>query len=161
MYWGTDGVGISARYDMDYQRIKAGYYQLYENNINQNDDVALWELNYEMDVTKEWRQGITAYYIYDRANGEGGVSVLGQGLNSNLASYNGVYRFPLGSLKYKANVFWAGTHGNYNPEFTMGRWTLNGFFMANFGEVTTEQDGVSKKAADIFGYAAHFPFPTR
>lgn len=155
MYWGTDGVGISAIYEMDYQRIKAGYYQLYENNINQNDDVALWELNYEMDVTKEWRQGLTAYYIYDRGNGEGGVSVLGQGLNSNLAAYNGVYRFPLGANSYKADVIWLGTHGNYNPEFNMGRWTLNGFFMANLGEVQTEQGGTYKKAADIFGYSAN------
>ncbi len=44
MYWGTDGVGVSVRYDWDYHRIKGGYYQLYENNVHQNDDVTLWEL---------------------------------------------------------------------------------------------------------------------
>lgn len=155
MYWGTDAVGISVIYDWDFQRIKGGFYQLYENNINQNDDITLWELNYEMDITKEWRQGITAYYVYDRANGEGGVSILGQGLNSNLAPYNGVYRFPIGANAYKADIFWLGTHGNYNPEFTMGRWSLNGFFMANLGEVQTHQGDSYKKAADIFGYTAN------
>jgi hypothetical protein len=155
-YWGSDAVGISVRFDRDYDRIKGGYYQLYENNINQNDDVALWELIYERDITPTWRQGFSAWYVYDRANGEGGVSVLGQGLNSNLNAYNGVYRFPLGSNPYKADIFWFGTYGNMNPEYTLGRFSLNGYFVANVGEVKSEQAGTYKKAADIFGYSANF-----
>ncbi|MCF8241085.1 MAG: hypothetical protein K9J16_06845 [Melioribacteraceae bacterium] len=155
MFWGSDAVGISARYDWDYKRIKAGFYQLYENNINQNDDVTLWELNFEMDITKEWRQGFTAYYLYDRANGEGGVSILGQGLNSNLAPYNGVYRFPLGADPYQADIIWLGTFGNYNPEFQLGQWSVNGFFMTNLGEIRTEVNNEYKKAADVFGYSAN------
>ncbi|MFH0735811.1 MAG: hypothetical protein V1773_14920 [bacterium] len=155
-YWGSDAVGISARYDMDYDRIKAGYYQLYENNTNQNDDVALWELMYEHDITPAWRQGVSLNYVYDRGSGEGGVSVLGQGLNSSLNAYNGVYRFPLGSSTYKADIFWLGTFGSYNPEFTLGRWSINGFFNANFGKVDTAIAGGYQKACDIFGYAANF-----
>ncbi len=156
MYWGSDAVGISVRYDRDYDRLKAGYYQLYENNINQNDDVALWELMYETDVTKSWRQGLSVHYVYDRGNGEGGVSVLGQGLNSSLSLYNGTYRFPFGSADYKADIIWIGSHGNYNPEFTMGRWTLNGFVMANLGTVKTLQESGYAKAADILGIGANF-----
>lgn len=155
-FWGSDAVGISARYDMDFQRFKAGYYQLWENNINQNDDVVLWELMYEANITPNWTQGLSVWYVFDRANGEGGVSVLGQGLNSNLNEYNGVYRFPFGSNKYKADLFWLGTFGNYNPEYTLGNLSLNMFFMANLGTVKTEQSGSYKKATDIVGFSGNF-----
>ena len=158
MFWGTDAVGISARYDWDYSRLKGGFYQLYENNPNQNDDVTLWELIYETDVTPGWSQGFSAHYVYDRGNGEGGVSILGQGLNSNLNNYNGVYRFPLGGNPYRADIFWAGTYGNYNPEYTDGRFSLNAFAMANFGQVKTDQNGTYKKAADIMGVSANLRF---
>ncbi|MDZ7765208.1 MAG: hypothetical protein U5K00_12395 [Melioribacteraceae bacterium] len=56
---------------------------------------------------------------------------------------------------YRADVIWLGTHGNYNPEFQLGQWSFNGFFMSNLGEVKTETNGDYKKAADIFGYAAN------
>ncbi len=154
-YWGSDAVGISARYDWDYDRIKGGYYQLYENNVSQNDDVTLWELMYEKDITPSWRQGISLNYVYDRSNGEGGVNILGQGLNSALNAYNGVYRFPLGSSTYKADIFWLGTFGSYNPEFTLGRWAISGFANANFGVVDTAITGGYTKACDIFGVAGN------
>ncbi len=155
MYWGTDAVGISARYDWEFSRLKAGYYQLYENNPNQNDDVTLWEAQYEFDVTPNWRQGVAAYYVYDRANGEGGVSILGEGLNSNLANYNGVYRFPLEGKPYRADIFWLGTHWNYNAEFTDGRYSVNGFIMSNLGVVNTLSGSDYSKKADILGVAAN------
>ena len=158
MFWGTDAVGISARYDWAFSRLKGGFYQLYENNPNQSDDVTLWELTFEKDVTPGYRHGFSAYYVYDRGNGEGGVSILGQGLNSSLANYNGVYRFPLGGNSYRADVFWLGTHGNYNAEYTEGRFSLNGFVMSNFGKINTEQEGEYKKAADIMGVSANARF---
>lgn len=158
MFWGTDAVGISARYDWDFARIKGGFYQLYENNPNQNDDVTLWELTYEQDVLPGWSQGITGYYVYDRANGEGGVSILGQGMNSNLNNYNGVFRFVFGDKAYRADVFWLGTHGNYNPEYEEGRFSVNGFLMSNFGKVDTEQNGAYKKAVDIMGFSGNLRF---
>jgi len=158
MYWGTDAVGITARYDWDYSRMKAGFYQLYENNPNHNDDVTLWELMYEADIAPGYSHGLTAYYVYDRGNGEGGVSILGQGLNSNLSNYNGVYRFPLGGNPYRADIIWLGTHGNYNPEYTEGRFSINGFAMANLGTIKTEQNGTYSKAADIFGIGANLRF---
>jgi hypothetical protein len=158
MYWGTDAVGITARYDWEFSRLKGGFYQLYENNPNQIDDVTLWGLTYEQDVTPGWRQGLTAYYVYDRANSEGGVSILGQGLASNLADYNGVFRFPLGGNPYRADIFWLGTHGNYNPEYTDGRFSLNGFVMTNLGKVRTKQNTGYKNAADIFGLSSNLRF---
>jgi len=155
-YWGSDAAGISVRYDLDLQSIKGGYYQLWENNINQNDDVTLWELVYQRNITKNWVQGVSAWYVYDRANGEGGVSILGQGLNSNLTDYNGIFRFPFGANPYRADIFWLGTFGNYNPEFQIGRYSLNMFFVSNLGKVQTESNGVYKHAVDILGFSGNF-----
>ena len=151
MYWGSDGVGASVRYDGDYSRFKTGFYQLYENNVHQSDDVTLSEFVYERDITPLWRQGISLWYVYDRANGEGGVSVLGQGLNSLLNDYNGTFKFSLGGLPYKADIFWLGTYSNVNPQFTLGRWSINAFAVANFGTVRTLQSNEYKKAVDILG----------
>ena len=155
-YWGSDAVGISTRYDMDFQRFKAGYYQLWENNINQNDDVVLWEFMYEANITPNWTQGVSAWYVFDRANGEGGVSILGQGLNSNLTEYNGLFRFLFGAKPYIADLFWLGTFGNYNPEYTLGRLSLNMFFVANLGTVQTKQVSSYQKAVDVFGFSGNF-----
>lgn len=155
-YWGSDGVGISVRNDNDWYRWKAGYYQLYENNVQQIDDVTLWEAIIDFDVTPNWRQGVSLWYVYDRANGEGGVSVLGQGLTSLLMDYNGTFQFALGGKPYKADIFWLGTYGNYNAEFNLGRWSFNGFAVANFGQVQTETNSKFSKAADILGVGANF-----
>ncbi len=156
-FWGSDAVGISARFDRDFYRLKGGYYQLYENNVEQDDDVALWELMFEADITPTWRQGLSAWYVWDRANGEGGVSILGQGFNTLLNEYNGTVRFDLQGRPYKADVVWLGTWGNYNAEFNLGRWSLNGFLVSNLGQVTAVDTNTSKyvKAADILGFTAN------
>jgi hypothetical protein len=158
-FWGTDAVGLTVRHDRDYSRYKMGYYQLYENNIQQNDDVALWEFMYEWDWTPTWRQGLSFWYVYDRGNGEGGVSILGQGLNSPLNDYNGTFRFPLGNTiakPYKADIYWVGTFWNRNPEFTLGRWSNSGFAVGNFGKVrVTQAGGEADRKIDIAGYAAN------
>jgi len=155
-YWGSDAVGISIRYDLELQSIKGGYYQLWGNNINQNDDVALWELTYERNITKNWVQGVSAWYVFDRTNGEGGVSIFGQGLNSNLTDYNGVFRFPFGANPYKADILWIGIFGNYNPEFQLGRYSLNMVFVSNLGKVKTAIHGDYKDAVDILGFSGNF-----
>jgi hypothetical protein len=154
-YWGSDGVGISVRKDNDWSRFKVGYYQLYENNVQQVDDVTLWEAIADFDITPSWRQGVSLWYVYDRANGEGGVSILGEGLNSLLNDYNGTFQFNLEGKPYKADIFWLGTYGNYNAEFNLGRWSFNGFAVANFGEVRAEENGTYNKAADILGLGAN------
>lgn len=157
-FWGTDAVGINLRYDGDFSRYKLGYYQLYENNIQLKDDVVLWELMAERDITPTWQQGLSLWYVMDRANGAGGVSILGQGLNSLLNEYNGTIRLPLGNTvakPYKADVYWLGTFWNRNPEFTLGRAAISGFAVTNRGRIDVkETDGWMKKA-DIEGYAAN------
>ncbi|RMI13840.1 MAG: hypothetical protein D6681_05610 [Calditrichaeota bacterium] len=156
-FWGSDAAGITLRYDRDFTRFKLGYYQLYENRIQERDDVGLWEFMAERDLTPTWRQGVSLWYVNDRGNGQGGVSILGQGLNSLLNDYNGVFRFPLGNTPdapYKADIFWIGTFWHRNPEFTLGRWMLTGFGITNRGKVRVES-GDEEQTTDIAGYAAN------
>lgn len=142
MYWGTDGVGISVRHDRDFGRWKAGFYQLYENNIEQNDDVQLFEWIGDKMITPRFHAGASVYYVKDRANGEGGPSILGQGLNATLLNnYNGTYRFPYGASKYKADIVWTGLNFGYNDDWMMGRVMVSGFVNANLGKThLREQD---------------------
>ncbi len=155
-FWGSDGVGITVRRDYDYSRWKTGYYQLYENNIQQKDDVALWEATYERDLSPTWRQGLSLWYVNDRADGEGGPSILSQGLNSLLNKYMGTFQFEFGGKPYKADIVWLGTNWNRNPEFTLGRWMLSGFGIYNFGTANVMEDNGSwETGADIGGFAGN------
>lgn len=159
-YWGTDGVGISVRREWDYSKVKAGYYKLYENYVQLNDDVTLMELTGEKDVSKKWKLGGSVYYVRDRASGAGGVSILSQGFNSLLASHNGVYRFNYGTVPYKADVFWLGTFFGRNTEHWHDPWMITGFVKANIGTADTlRNQSVSKtewnRSHDILGLAAN------
>ncbi|MFC1852318.1 hypothetical protein ACFL27_19140 [candidate division CSSED10-310 bacterium] len=154
-FWGSDAVGVTVRRDHDYSRWKTGFYKLYENNIQEKDDVTLWEATYERDLTTTWRQGASLWYVHDRASGEGGVSILGQGLNSLLNDYNGTFRFLFGEKPYRANIYWLGTYWSRNPEFTLGRWGLSGFAISNVGDVEVHTEGAWDKGADILGFAGN------
>lgn len=159
-YWGSDAVGITVRKDFDYSRFKMGYYKLYENNTEENDDVTLYELTGEKDISRAWKAGASLYYVADRASGEGGVSILGQGMNSMLSSYNGTYKFRFDDVNYRSNVFWLGSFFGRNTEHNLDQWMVTGFVNANIGNVDTlENKLVSKtkwkKAVDIFGLAAN------
>ena len=159
-YFGTDGVGISIRKDWDFARIKTGYYKLYENYVHLDDDVTLFELNGEKDVSRNWKVGGSAYYLADRASGAGGVSILSQGLNSLLATHNGVYKFSFGNVPYKADIAWLGTYFGRNTEHWTDPWMLTGFLNFNLGTADTLKNQLSSKtewsrATNIFGYAAN------
>lgn len=159
-YFGTDGVGISARKDWDFGRIKTGYYKLYENYVHLDDDVSLFELTGEKDITRTWKWGGSAYYLRDRASGAGGVSILSQGLNSLLATHNGVYKFGFGDVKYKADIGWIGTYFSRNAEQYIDPWTVSGFVNFNIGTSDTLKNKLISekewtKATNIFGYAAN------
>jgi hypothetical protein len=154
-YFGTDGVGISVRKDWDFARLKAGYYKLYENLVQINDDVTLYELTGEKDITKKWKLGASVYYMADRGNGSGGVSILGQGLNSLLAMHNGVYRFNYGSAPYRADVAWIGTFFGRNTEHWLDPWMITGFVNVNVGRADTLVNDTWKRATDILGFAAN------
>jgi hypothetical protein len=150
-YWGSDAVGISVRYDHDYYRYKGGYYKLYENSIQDRDDVTLFEAVTEYDLDEVWRLGVSAWFLHDRGAGEGGVSILGQGLNSLLNDYNGVYRFSGIQGKYKGNIGWLGSFWSYNPEYQLGRLAYTGFVNVNVGNVTYTDTLNVGQTIDILG----------
>ncbi|MDR1654054.1 MAG: hypothetical protein LBS01_10515 [Prevotellaceae bacterium] len=160
MYFGSDGVGVNARYDWDFARLRAGYYKLYENYIQKNDDVSLFELIGEKDISRAWKAGGSVYYMPDRASGQGGISVFGQGLNSSWARQMGTYQFRYGAAKYKADIAWLGAFFGRNTEHWLDEWQLNGFVNVNIGRsdtATVENPSTKdwKKATDIFGFAAN------
>ncbi len=154
-YWGTDAVGVSIRRDMDFSRWKAGFYKLYENDIQLDDDVNMFEAMYERQVSRLWKAGVSANYARDRSEGKGGVSILGQGLNSMLAQYNGTFQFRFGSNPYKADIFWLGGFFGRNQDFMMDRWQVTGFFNYNLGKADVKKNGSWEKGADISGFGAN------
>ncbi len=155
--WGSDATGLATHYLLPNQRFKAGFYQLYENNVEQDDDVVLYEAAYERDIDIVNTIGLSFWYLTDLGNGEGGVSILGQGLNSGLSNYNGVFNFNLGNGLYHANIYWLGSNFHGNPLLNQGRFGYSGFIISNFGTVD-KLDAVTnkyKKAVDISGYAGN------
>lgn len=150
MYWGTDATGINLRYDGDFQKFKFAYWQLYENSVEINDDVVRYELMYDRQITKKSKLGGSLDYVRDRASGEGGPSILGQGLNSTLSDYNGSYRFPISGNRYRADVLWAGLFYTRNSGYVQDRFMLTGFANYNFGTVDT----LSTTQAEVWGKRA-------
>jgi hypothetical protein len=157
MFWGTQGVGVSSFMHLSpVTQARLAYYQLYENQIQVDDDVVLWMADAETRVHPLWEIGGSAWYVRDRGAGSGGVSILGQGFNSSLANYNGAARLILDDPKYKADVFWFGANTAWNREFTGGRLWGSALVMANAGTITTlPQDGSAGQTVDIFGVTAH------
>lgn len=157
-YWGTQGVGISVFANLTpTTQSRFGYYQLYENVIQDNDDVALWMADIESRVSPLTEVGLDAWYVWDRGKNSGGISILGQGLNSGLADYNGAVRITLPTQRYEADIFWLGTHASYNRDFLAGRWWADASVMANLGTIdTVSTKDVADSYADIFGVACNF-----
>lgn len=108
-----------------------------------------------------WKAGGSVYYIRDRSNGEGGVSIYAQGLNSKLNGYNGTFRFDFGSDPYVADIAWIGGFFSRNEDFMMDRYRLTGFVNYNLGKADVKQSGSWKRGADIGGLAANARFAYR
>lgn len=143
-YFGSDATGVSAHWFQDTDtRLKAAAWQFYENNTQQDDDVQLLEFQIEKDLDIETTAGLAFYYCRDRGNGEGGVSILGQGLNSGLSNYNGVFNFDFGNDDYTADIFWTGLQFHHDPLLQQGDFGYSGFVMANYGEARTDFRDVS------------------
>jgi hypothetical protein len=155
-YWGTQGVGASFYTYLNKEtQFRAGYYQLYENIISENDDVGLWMFDVESRITPKLEVGADAWFVWDRGKNNGGISVLGQGLNSTLAEYNGAVRLNFPTSKYEANIAWLGGHASYNRDFSLGRIWWDGFVMTNLGTIDTVGALATEEFADIFGVAAN------
>ncbi|MBI5728028.1 MAG: hypothetical protein HY965_09265 [Ignavibacteriales bacterium] len=156
-YWGTQGVGLSAFGLINSTtQMKFGYYQLYENSIEQDDDVALWMFDVESRFQPLLEVGADLWFLWDHGKNFGGISVLSQGLNSSLAEYNGAPKLSFPTARYEASIYWAGGHFAYNRDFLAGRIWADGFVMANLGTVdTVSTDNKNGGYADIFGVAAN------
>lgn len=156
-YWGTQAVGLNFFWDVTpYSKFRLGFYELWENTIAKDDDVTLFMADYERRINPWLETGLDLWYVHDNGQDGGGISVLGQGLTSALAEYNGAVRlrFPGQTQLYKANIFWAGARFSYNRDFFAGRWWADGFVMSNFGVIDT-LGATPNKAADILGAAAN------
>ncbi len=154
-YFGTQAVGVSFFANPNPEtQLRAGYFQFYENLINENDDVAFWMFDIESRLTPRFEAGLDAWFAWDRGKSGGGISVLGQGLNSTLAEYNGAPRLSFPTSKYTANLLWLGGHAAYNRDFATGRWWFDGFLMSNLGTIDTVGSGTARYA-DIFGFSAN------
>src|ERR1035437_8722169 len=156
-YWGTQDVGVSVFANLNKTtQARLSYFQLYENLIQDNDDVTLWMLDVESRVQPLLEVGADAWFLWDRGKSGGGISVLGQGLNSTLAEYNGAVRLSFPTQKYEANIGWFGIHSAFNRDFLAGRWWADGFVMSNFGTIDTVSATLSTaQYATIFGVAAN------
>lgn len=157
-YWGTQAVGINSFFKLNPWTLgRIGMFQLWENEIRKDDDVVLWMLDIESRVKPLLEVGLDFWYAYDRAKSAGGISVLGQGLNSALAEYNGAFRlkFPGSNQNYTADLFWVGGHLSYNRDFLMGRWWFDAYVMSNFGRVDSISDDKNYRAASVLGLSAN------
>ena len=149
--FGSDATGLTTHYMFDTdQRLRAGFYQLYENNVEQPDDVTLYLAEYERDLSIESSAALSFYYLKDRASGEGGVSSLRQGLDSQLADYNGVFRFEFNGEPYEADIFWLGANYHNDPLLRQGDTGMSAFAFYNLGEARTDT-----RTVDIGGMAAN------
>lgn len=149
-FWGSDATGLVAHYALPGWKFKAGAYQLYENRVEKDDDVNMFEAHTQYDLDIVNSVGFSLWYVRDHGNGQGGVSILGQGLNSGLTAYNGVFNFNFGDESYKADIFWLGTHFHGNPLLSQGRFGYNGFAVMNFGKAYTNTRNI-----DIMGFAGN------
>lgn len=154
-YWGTDGVGVTVRRDADLYKWKAGLFQLYENSIQSDDDVHMLEWTYRRSMNKKWNLGGSLYYVRDRSNGQGGPSILGQGLNSTLNNYNGTFRFNFGGTPYRADIAWLGAYFDYNESMMMDQWFLSGYANYNLGRTQLKETDIWGDGPSIGGIGAN------
>ena len=157
-FWGTNAVGANVfAWPRPGVRLRAGVFQLGENLLARDDDVTLFMLDADTRIAPRPEGGADLWYVRDRGKGGGDISVLGQGLNSALAEYNGAtrLRFPSDAGTYTADIAWLGGRFAFNRDFMAGRWWADAFAIANIGTVDTIGVTGSGRAADLLGLAAN------
>ncbi|MBX7078541.1 MAG: hypothetical protein K1X88_05070 [Nannocystaceae bacterium] len=165
-FWGTDAVGAVLHGTTAGQRFKLGAYQLYENLIQKDDDVALFELATDRHLGKTWHVGGSLRYLRDTSTGQGGVGILGQGPDSVLVDYNGGYRFtiPDTAPSWRGHFLWLAGDTSFNPELVAGRFGGSAFMVGNFGQIVTaipNQPGDFQKLTNVLGLAANVRLAAR
>jgi len=152
-FWGTQAVGVSwfAR-PHPTMHTRLGFYQLWENQISKDDDVFIFMADAMTRPHPKLELGFSAWYLRDTANGAGGISVLGQGLTSQLAAYNGAPRIRIPGTtdqRYSADIAWFGTNMAYNRNFTFSPFSFDAYLIANIGKMSPNDS--SADDIDIFG----------
>lgn len=154
-FWGTNAVGVNLFGSIRPGVLgRVGFYELWENLVAKNDDVVLFMSDVDTHLSPRLEAGVDAWYLRDRGEGAGGISILSQGLASQLADYNGATRLNI-PTHYHADIGWLGGRLAYNRDFLEGRWWADAFAIANFGVVDTLAGGRFDKAANILGLAAN------
>lgn len=150
-YWGTQAVGINSYINLTpATRARLGFFQLWENLTIEDDDVVLTMADVTHRATPLLEVGADLWYLRDRGKGQDGISVLGQGLGSTLATYNGATQLRL-PPDYTADLGWAGVRAHYDPGFAVGQWWADGFVMSNLGRIERPNDST----VDVLGVAAN------
>jgi hypothetical protein len=155
-FWGTQGVGLTAFWrPIPTTHVRFGGYQLWENQISRDDDVVLFMADMLTRPVPLLEWGVNLWFLRDSANNRGGISVLGQGLTSALAEYNGAVRIriPGDSQQYKANMLWLGTNMNWNRDFIQGTWAADAYAIANLGTINHDGGSNTGRVADVAGLA--------
>jgi len=140
-FWGTQAVGAAVFADLTPTLTsRLGAYQLWENQISIDDDVYLIMADLKHRATPNWELGYSLWYLRDTGKNAGGISILGQGLTSALAEYNGATRIDLRQTgaktqNYKAHLLWGGVNAAYNRDFVTGPWMADGFAVLNTGTI--------------------------
>ena len=151
-YWGTQAVGASY-YFRPNQAINGrfGYFQFWENQVSRDQDVFITMFDIGTLPTPKLELGFNAWYLRDTANGAGGISVLGQGMTSQLADYNGATRvvFAGDNQRYKADIIWLGTNINYNRNFVSGPLQFDAYVISNLGSINPENEALDN--VSVFG----------
>jgi hypothetical protein len=131
-FWGSDAAGVSL-YGRWSRRAMArlAYFDLYENDVNENDDVHLALLDGETGVAPGLDVGAHLWYLHDGSKGLG--TPLGVGPGSKLAELNGAAPLALGPDHATADIVWAGVDAHYNLWLADGPFAASAFAVGNFG----------------------------
>jgi hypothetical protein len=155
-FWGTQATGVSW-FARPHQAINArlGFYQLWENQVSRDQDVFITMADIMTRPHRKLELGFSAWYLRDTAEGAGGISILGQGLTSALAEYNGAPRiqFPGTNQRYKADIAWLGSNMNWNRNFIHGSFQFDAYVIANLGIVSPDNSDLDN--VDMFGLSSN------
>jgi len=165
-FWGSDAVGLTVHGVAWGQKLKFGAYQLYENLIQRDDDVSLFEVATDRHVGRGVHVGGHVRYLRDASSGAGGVGVLGQGPASPLAGYTGAFRFPIADIdvdpdpdveasfeSYTSHFAWTGLDASYNPMLSGGWWGASAYAVGNFGKIIGDDPLNPDQTIDIANVA--------
>lgn len=145
MFWGTDAAGASLFW-RPHRRIlsRAGYFLLWENAPDKNDDVHLALLDVEFGVAPATQVGLHLWYLND------GSAQQQSGPGSRLSRLTaGTQLVPgRGRVLQQADVAWLAVDAHYNLFLNGGPFTIGGFAALNGGDFETRISDASIAVPD-------------